>query len=177
MNGVKANQRPCRTPFSPWDIRFPHWVGRMWCCRSFSLVPGLPSRLSAVGCPSLFEPFIGTSPESDSWPACLWVVRLSPSPTGLPLTTATEADQVSRFSCMMFLDAHGVSDCAGSCGGIVIASLLVLPSPSVIGWAPWIKFSFTAQYPARPSPVYASTPASRLTLQNSGPGWVTTPFL
>src|ERR1019366_2514320 len=29
----------------------------------------LPSRLSAVGCPPWFEPFIGTTPESNSWPA------------------------------------------------------------------------------------------------------------
>src|SRR5205823_3791408 len=51
-------------------MREPPCVGRMCGCRTFSLVSGLPSRLSAVGCPSLFEPFIGTTPESDSWPAC-----------------------------------------------------------------------------------------------------------
>ena len=114
---------------------------------------GLRSSLQALRgwLPPLFEPFIGTTPESDPWPACPWVVWLLPSPTGLPPTTATEADQVSRFSCMMFPDVRGVSDCAGSCRGIVIASLLVLPSPFVTGWAPW-TFSFTAQYPAHPYP-------------------------
>src|SRR5947209_16651513 len=40
-------------------MRGPPCVGRMCGCRTFSLVSGLPSRLSAVGCPSLFEPFIG----------------------------------------------------------------------------------------------------------------------
>jgi hypothetical protein len=34
-------------------MRNPHCVGGMCCWRTFSLVPGLPSRLSAVGCPSL----------------------------------------------------------------------------------------------------------------------------
>src|ERR1017187_2148579 len=69
-----------------------------------------PSRLSAVGCPPWFEPFIGTTPESDSWPACLWVFWPWPSPTGLPPDCAADADQVSRFSCMTFPDVPGVSD-------------------------------------------------------------------
>ena len=122
------------------------------------LVSGLPSRLSAVGCPPLFEPLIGTTPKSDSWPACLWVSRLSPFPTGLPPNGAADADQVSRFSCMMFLDVRGVSDCAGPLGDFVLLPPLVLSSLFVIRSTPW-TFSFTAQYPARPSPVYASPSA------------------
>ena len=132
-------------------MRGPPCVGRMCSCRTFSLVSGLPSRLSAVGCPPLFEPFIGTTPESDSWPACLWVVRLSPSPTGLPPHCAADADQVSRFSCMMFPDVRGVSDCAGSPVVFVFAPTFVWSSPFVIGSTPW-SFSFTAQYPACPCP-------------------------
>ena len=132
-------------------MRGPHCVGRMRGCRTFSLVPGLPSRLSAVGCPPWFEPFIGTTPKSDSWPALPWVVRLSPFPTGLPLTCAADADQVSRFSCMMFPDVRGVSACAGSPGGFVLASPCVWSSPYAIGSTPWIC-SFTAQYPACPCP-------------------------
>lgn len=120
-------------------------------CRTFFLVSGLPSRLSAVGCPPLFEPFIGTIPESDPWPACLWVVWLSPSPTGLR-TAPQKRNLVSRFSCMMFLDVRGVSDCAGSCRGIVIAPPPVWSSPFVIGSTPWSFSSFTAQYPACPCP-------------------------
>jgi hypothetical protein len=107
----------------PLGQRGPPCVGRMCGCRSFSLVPGLPSRLSAVGCPPLFEPFIGTTPESDSWPAPLWVVRLSPSPTALPPDCAADADQASRFSCMMFPDVRGVSDCAGSPVDFVLARI------------------------------------------------------
>src|SRR6266436_1887824 len=132
-------------------MRGPPCVGRMCGCRTFSLVSGLPSRLSAVGCPPLFEPFIGTTPESDSWPACLWVSRLSPFPTGLPPDCAAEADQLSRFSCMMFLDVRGVSDCAGSPVDFVFAPTFVWSSPFVIGSTPW-RFSFTAPYPACPCP-------------------------
>src|ERR1039458_9382747 len=43
MNGVKADNLLGRTSFSPWDMRYPHCVGRMRCRRSFSLVSGLPS--------------------------------------------------------------------------------------------------------------------------------------
>jgi hypothetical protein len=42
-----------------------------------------------------------TTPLSDSSPACMWAVRLSPSPTGLPLLLANAAE-VSRFSCRKF---------------------------------------------------------------------------
>ena len=101
--------------------------------------------------PPWFEPFIGTTPESDSWPACLWVFWPWPSPTGLPPNCAADADQVSRFSWMMFPDVRGVSDCAGSRGDFVLAPPFVWSSPFVIGSTPW-NFSFTAQYPARPCP-------------------------
>src|SRR5712691_10483985 len=129
----------------------PHCVGSMCGWRTFSLVSGLPSRLSAVGCPPWFEPFLGTTPQSDSWPACLWVVRPWPSPTGLSPLGAADADQVSRFSCMMFLDVRGVSDCAGSREGFVVAPPFVWSSPFVIGSTPW-SLSFTAPYPACPCP-------------------------
>ena len=134
---------------SPWDTRWSPCVSRMCGSRTLSLVPGLPSRLSAVGCPSLFEPFIGTTPESDSWLACLWVLWPWPSPTGLPRCSAADAGQVSRFSCMMFLDVRGVSDCAGSVKDFVLAPPPVWSSPFVIGSTPW-TFSLTAQYQACP---------------------------
>src|SRR5260370_22085615 len=44
----------CRTPFNPWDIRFPLCVGRMLDGTMFSSVCALPSQTSAEGCPSLF---------------------------------------------------------------------------------------------------------------------------
>src|ERR1017187_4050513 len=75
----------------------------------------------------------------------------SPSPTGLPPDYAADADQVSRFSCIMFPDVRGVFDCAGSRGDFVLAPPLVWSSPFVTGSTPW-SFSFTAQYPACPCP-------------------------
>ncbi len=45
----------------------------------------------------MFGCFIGTTPLSGSSPACLWAVRLWPSPTALPLLL-TDAGEVSRFS-------------------------------------------------------------------------------
>src|ERR1039457_816500 len=93
----------------------------------------------------------GTTPKSDSWPACLWVFWPWPSPTGLPPDCAADADQVSRFSCMMFPDVRGVFDCAGSYEDFVLAPPLVWSSPFVIGSTPW-SFSFIAQYPACPCP-------------------------
>src|ERR1039457_4682550 len=132
-------------------MRGPPCVGRLCGSRTFSLVSGLPSGLSAVGCPPLFEPFIGTTPESDSWSACLWVFWPWPSPTGLPPDCAADADQVSRFSCMMFPDVRGVCDCAGSREDFVLAPPFVWSSPFVIGSTPW-RFSFTALYPACPCP-------------------------
>jgi len=61
----------------------------------------------------LFGCFIGTTPLSDSSPACLWAVRLWPSPTGLPLLL-TDADEVSRFSCREFPDVPRFFDRAGA---------------------------------------------------------------
>ena len=74
------------------------------------------------------------------------VVRLAPSPTGLPLLP-TDTDEVSRFSCRKFLGVRGVFDRAGPgadsrchlrrCG---------LPHQSMAS-APETS-SFTAPYPA-----------------------------
>src|SRR6266849_4606978 len=51
----------CRTPFNPWDIRFPLCVGGMLDGTMFSSVCALPSPTSVEGCPSLFGWFIGTT--------------------------------------------------------------------------------------------------------------------
>ena len=54
-----------RTPFNPWDMRFPLCVGCMLDGTMFSSVCALPSPTSAEGCPSLFGWFIGTTAQSD----------------------------------------------------------------------------------------------------------------
>src|ERR1019366_7503474 len=143
----RKSRRPDAPPPAPGTC-----VGRtvsVACAGSSPWSQGLPSRLSAIGCPPLFEPFIGTTPESDSWPACLWVFRPWPSPTGLPPNCAADTDQVSRFSGMMFPDVRGV---------FVLAPPFVWSSPFVIGSTPW-TFFFHSSIPG------LSVPLSTLRLQ------------
>jgi hypothetical protein len=115
MHGVETNawkSAVWRTRLNPL-----HTVSRLCVrpalgCAAFSLVNGLPSTASASGCPrwglpSLFGCFSSTTPLSDSSAACMWAVRLWPSPTGLPLLRA-DAAEVSRFSCRKFPDVPGV---------------------------------------------------------------------
>ncbi len=155
----KKQARTCLSLRAAWRTRLNplHTVSRLCVrpalgCAAFSLANRLPSTASASACPrggllELFGCFIGTIPLSDSSPACLWGVRLSPSPTGLPLLP-TDADEVSRFSCRKFPGVLGVYDRAGPgadsrwrlrrCG---------LPHQSMAS-APETS-SFTARYPAR----------------------------
>jgi hypothetical protein len=79
----------------------------------FSLSRSLPSPLSADDCLSLFEWFIGTTPQCDSSQTYTRVVRPEPSPADLPSTWAAGVSEVSRFSCMKFLGVPGVFDYAG----------------------------------------------------------------
>jgi hypothetical protein len=84
----------------------------------FSLVPALPSIPSAMlppGPRTLFGDFSGITAESDSSRLYARVVRHWPSPAGLfaPFRRLIANLEVSRFSCMEFLDVHGVSDYAG----------------------------------------------------------------
>src|SRR5215472_17611740 len=53
---------------------------------------------------SLFEWFIGTTPLCDSSETCARVVWPKPSPADLPPGLAAGVSEVSRFSCMKFLD-------------------------------------------------------------------------
>ena len=78
----------------------------------FSLIGGLPSTLSASAGALLFEPFIGTTPLSDSSLVFTSVLWTMPSRIGLlPLHSGT--GEVSRFSCMLFLRVRGVYDYGG----------------------------------------------------------------
>ena len=85
----------------------------------FSLVPALPSITSAalpfIGPRALFGDFIGTTAESDPSRSYARVVRPWPSPAGLfaRFRSLTADLEVSRFSCMEFLDVPGVYDYAG----------------------------------------------------------------
>jgi hypothetical protein len=69
----------------------------------FSLIRSLPSPFSADDCWSLFEWFIGTTPQCDSSQTYTRAVRPEPSPADLLPGWATGVSEVSRFSCMKFL--------------------------------------------------------------------------
>ena len=99
-----------RTPPNPWDTRSPRCVGLVPGPASFSLVCALPSTASAAAEASLFGRFIGTTEQSDSSPACvsgLWLLAFPDRPAG------AGTKEVSRFSCMLFLDVPGLFDYAG----------------------------------------------------------------
>jgi hypothetical protein len=72
-----------------------------------------PSSLSADSIPPLFERFIGTIPLSDSSRTCARGVRLFAFPHRPTVESTAGVSEVSRFSCVEFLDVHGVYDYAG----------------------------------------------------------------
>ena len=78
----------------------------------FSLIRSLPSPFSADDCWSLFEWFIGTTPQCDSSQTYTRAVRPEPSPADLQRFRAG-VSEVSRFSCMKFLGVPGAFDYAG----------------------------------------------------------------
>ena len=87
-------------------------VGLVLDCASFSLGRRLSSTTSVEGCPSLFGSFIGITQRSDSCSAYVSAVRLcafADRSVGL-----TDTLQVSRFSCMLFLDVRRAFDHAAS---------------------------------------------------------------
>jgi hypothetical protein len=84
---------------------------------------------SAEGCPSLFGCFTGNTQRSDScstYASAVWLCAFADRPVWF-----TGAPQVSRFSCMLFLDVRGVFDHAASrsgsrcvaCGGCCLPSM------------------------------------------------------
>ena len=102
LDGWRQSIAAPRTLAKPCDTPYPFCAGGVWLWPVFSLGRTLPSSLSAAAAcysAALFEGFIGTTARSDSSPPFMPVVRLLPSPAGLPVP-ATASDEVSRFSCM-----------------------------------------------------------------------------
>ena len=95
---------------NPCVSRSPLCVGLLRDATAFSLVRTLPSTASARADAPLFGDFIGTTAQSDSSAAYMSGLRLLAFPDRSALADTTE---VSRFSCMLFLDVLGVSDYAG----------------------------------------------------------------
>src|SRR5205085_23645 len=117
MGGVKAHvgigippRAAWRTPPNPWDTRCPLCVGLVLGPASFSLVCALSSTTSAETMASLFGRFTGTAAQSDSSLAYMSGLWLFAFPDR---SACADTKEVSRFSCMLFLDVPGVFDYAG----------------------------------------------------------------
>ena len=104
-DGVEANFTS-RTPRNPWDTHFPALCRAHVGFRNVSLVRALPSTTSAeANRSSLFGSFIGTTARSDPSTAFTSGLRHFAFPDRSPLMRDTA--EVSRFSCMLFLDVLG----------------------------------------------------------------------
>jgi hypothetical protein len=148
-----------------YSTRSPLCVGFVLSCRTFSLIGGLPSPLSANLWPSLFEWFIGTIPPCDSSETYARTVRLLPSPADLLPGLTTGAAEVSRFVHEVSRRALGSSttpDQARACA-IVPAHVAFRHNKSV-----GVRItSFRSSIPTPPIPtVYASPCTSRCPAQN-----------
>src|SRR5689334_24021424 len=78
----------------------------------FSSVCALPSPASAEGCPSLFGRFTGTTAQSDFSCTFTSAVRFMAS-ADRSCSFEQDVQEISRFSCMLFLSVHGFLDYAG----------------------------------------------------------------
>ena len=103
------------------------------------------------------------------------VVRLAFSRRSAPVSRA-DILEVSRFSCMKFLDVRGLFDCAGRPATRVAAAVRVAFAVCYRLGVPEFFFRSSITRPTY-APVYASMAASRHTTQDSGSGWFATPFL
>src|ERR1700686_5846468 len=95
----------------------------------FSSICALPSPASAEGCPSLFDWFTGTTAQSDFsctfTPAVRFMAFADRSrPVG------QDMQEISRFSCMLFLSVRGFLDYAGPNNPLAVSVAVVLPSSS-----------------------------------------------
>ncbi len=160
----------CRTPCNPCNMRFPLCVRRMCDRTMFSLLCALPSPTSVEGCPPLFGWFTGTTAQSDFSRTFTSAVRFMAS-ADRSCSVDQDVQEISRFSCMLFLSLRGFLDYAGP--SIPLASSVVAVSPSSLperSRRP-VPSAFRSSI-ARPTdtPVYASSDTSRSRLQDSGPG-------
>ena len=93
----------------------------------FSLVCALPSSASAEGCPSLFGWFMGTTAQSDfSWTFMSAVRFMAFADRSWPFDQ--DVQEISRFSCMLFLSVRGFFDYAGPINPLAFNVVVVLPS-------------------------------------------------
>jgi len=78
----------------------------------FSFVCALPSPDPAEACASLFDRFTGTTAQSDFSGTCMSAVRFMAF-ADRSCSFEQDVQEISRFSCMLFLSVRGFSDYAG----------------------------------------------------------------
>src|SRR5919201_5289495 len=93
----------------------------------FSLVCALPSPDSAEACASLFAWFTGTTAQSDFSCACMSAVRFMAF-ADRSCSFEQDVQEISRFSCMLFLSVRGFLDYAGPKQPLANSVAAVLPS-------------------------------------------------
>src|SRR5947207_10115286 len=93
----------------------------------FSLVCALPSPDSAEACASLFDWFTGTTEQSDFSSTCMSAVRFMAF-ADRSCSFEQDVQEISRFSCMLFLSVRGFLDYAGPDNPLAISVAVVLPS-------------------------------------------------
>jgi hypothetical protein len=142
---MAAKRLACRTPRNPWDMRFPLCVGRMCDGTMFSSVCALPSPASAEGCcPSLFGWFTGTTAQSDFSCTFMSAVRFLAF-ADRSWSLDQDVQEISRFSCMLFLSVRGFLDYAGPSNPLAINVVAVLPSSTRNGVGVLFHRLFEAQ--------------------------------
>src|SRR5438270_10662269 len=93
----------------------------------FSLVCALPSPASAEACASLFDWFTGTTAQSDFSCTCMSAVRFMAF-ADRSCSFEQDVQEISRFSCMLFLSVPGFLDYAGPKQPFANYVAAVLPS-------------------------------------------------
>ena len=143
----------CRVPQrSPWFALFP---------------PPPPPRPTRS---SLFGSFIGTTARSDPSTACMSGVRQSPSRTGPPYCEDTA--EVSRFSCMLFLNVLGSRTTPGPAFARDCRCRRCCLPATAKGSAPECKvFEAQSPSPSMPLSTLRRPPRDGKTTQDSRSGW------
>src|SRR6266478_3628713 len=111
----------------------------------FSSVRALPSPASAEGyCPSLFGWFTGTTAQSDFSCTFISAVRFMAF-ADRSCSFVQDVQEISRFSCMLFLSVRGFLDYAGPSNPLAINVAAVLPSSTRKGVGVLFHRLFEAQ--------------------------------
>jgi hypothetical protein len=110
----------------------------------FSSVCALPSPASAEGCPSLFGWFTGTTAQSDFSCTFMSAVRFMAF-ADRSWSDDQDVQEISRFSCLLFLSVRGFLDYAGPNHPLATSVVVVLPSSSRNGVGVLFHRLFEAQ--------------------------------